>query len=84
MVGQALNRFGQTISMESFEGVDDAGMERAPPLQQEAVVGHLVGEGVLEGVLALRGEARLIEELSRLQVRQPVLDDTLRHLSDDL
>ena len=30
------------------------GMQRAPPLLQQATVGHLVGEGVLEGVLVLR------------------------------
>ena len=48
-------------------------MERAPPLQQETAVGHLVGEGVLEGVRELGEEARLVEELGRLEVREPAV-----------
>ena len=45
-------------------------MQHPPPLLEQAAVGHLVGEGVLEGILALREEARLVEELGRLQMRK--------------
>ena len=50
MVGQAFDLLGQPVPGERLEGLDDAGMERPPPLLQETAVGHLVGEGVLEGV----------------------------------
>jgi hypothetical protein len=59
-------------------------MERPPPLWQEAAVGHLVGQGVLEGVLDPGKEASLIEELSGLQLSEAVLDLLLRWLGDGL
>ena len=70
MVGQAFDLLGQPVAGERLEGLDDAGVQRPPPLLEQAAVGHLVGEGVLEGVLALGKEARLVEELGRLEVRQ--------------
>ena len=69
---------------EPLEGVDDAGVQHPPPLLQEAAVGHFVGEGMLEGVLGLGDEARLVEELAGLQARQPVLQDVLRELGNSL
>ena len=35
-------------------------MERPPSLLEEAAVGHLVGEGVLEGVFGLGEKARFV------------------------
>src|SRR5919108_656166 len=49
--------------IEGLEGLHKAGMEDPPPLLQEAAVGHLVGEGVLEGALGFEKEPRLVEEL---------------------
>ncbi len=51
---------------------------------RETAVGHLLGEGMLEGVLDLGEEARLIEELGGLQVREAVADLLLRLLGDGL
>src|SRR5712691_2471055 len=65
---QAFDLRGHLIPGERFEGRDDPGMERSPPLLEQTPVGHLMGEGVLEGVLALRKEPRLIEELSGLEM----------------
>ena len=56
-----------------FEGLDHARVQPPPPLQQETAVGHLVRQGVLEGIFALGEQAGLIQELGRLQVRQAPL-----------
>ena len=45
-------------------------VQDSPPLLEQTAVGHLVRQGVLEGVLALGKEPRLVEELGRLEVRQ--------------
>ena len=57
-------------------------MQHPPPLLQETAVGHLVRQGVLEGVLALGEEARLVEELGRLEVRQAAMERLLGQLGD--
>jgi hypothetical protein len=44
-----------------------------PPLLEETAVGHLVGEGVLESVLPLGEQARLVEELGPLELRQAAM-----------
>ena len=41
-------------------------------------------QGVLEGVLTLGKEARLIEELGGLEVRQPAMQDLLGQLGNGL
>ena len=84
MVGQPFDLLGQPVAGERLEGLDDAGMERAPPLLQQAAVGHLVGEGVLEGVLELGEEARLVEELGRLEVREAAVQRRLGQLGNGL
>jgi hypothetical protein len=66
MVRQVFNLFGQTVSDERLQGFNDAGMQYAPPLLQEAAIGHFVGEGMLEGEFALGEEPRLIEKLGSL------------------
>ena len=84
MVRQALDLFGQPVRGERFEGLDDAGMQQAPSLLEQTAVGHLVRQGVLEGVRLVRKQACLVEELGRLQVRQAPMDLRLRHLGDGL
>ena len=60
------------------------GVERAPALLDHAAVGHLVGEGVLERVLEVGKEARLVQELRRLQLREGAPQLVLCHLRDRL
>ena len=48
----------------------DPGVERPPTVLEQAPVGDLVGERVLERVLEIREEARLVEELGRLEMRR--------------
>jgi hypothetical protein len=57
----------------------------APPsLLEQRSVGHLLGEGVLEGVLVLGEEARLVEELGRLEMRDTTMQRVLGRLGHGL
>ena len=56
---------------------------RCRSLQQTAV-GHLVRQGVLEGVVALREQAGFVEELGGLQVRQAPVQRLLGLLGNGL
>src|SRR5262245_65204560 len=60
MVCQVLDLLGQAVGTEMFESLHNAGMQRPPALVENAAVGHLVGEGVLEGIFSLGKELRLI------------------------
>jgi hypothetical protein len=60
MVGQAFHLLGQPVPGQRLQRLDDAGMERPPPLLEERFVGHLMGEPMLEGVVDLGEEARLV------------------------
>jgi hypothetical protein len=67
MLGQPFRLLGQTVGIEPFTGCNNAGVQGTAPLQQETAVGHLVGEGVLEGVLEVREKPGLVEKLGRLK-----------------
>ena len=82
MVGQPLDLLGHPVPGERLQGRDNAGMEQLPPLQQEAAVGDLMGEGMLEGVDTFGEQLRLIEKLGRLQVGQAPLEDRLGHVGN--
>ena len=71
-------------SGERLQGHDDAGMQRPPPLQQETAVGDLMRQGVLEGVLALGIEPRLVQELGRLEGCQTPMQCRLGELGNGL
>src|SRR5262245_45084488 len=60
-------RFLQTVGVEPLEGLDGPGVEPASAVLQQASVGHLVRQRVLEGVLGVREQTRLVEELGRLE-----------------
>ena len=57
-------------------------MQEAPPLLEEAAVGHLVREGVLEGIDPLGDKACLVEELGRLQVGEAAVQYRLGQLGN--
>jgi hypothetical protein len=84
MVRQTFDLLGQPVPGERLQGCDDAGMQRPPPLLEKAAVGDLVGEGVLEGVLVLREEARLVEKLGRLQMCKAAMQRRLGQLGNGL
>ena len=70
MVRQALDLLRDPVTGERLQGRDDAGMQRPPPLLEQAAVGDLVGERVLERVLEVRKEPDLVEELRGLEMSQ--------------
>ena len=80
MVRQAFDLLGHPLGRERLEGLDQARVQPPPPLQQEAAVGHLVRQGMLEGVFRLGEQAGLIQELRRLQVRQAAVQRRLGHV----
>ena len=84
MVRQAFNLFGHPLGSERLQGLHNLGMQRPPPLLQEATVGHLVGQGMLEGVLTFRKEPRLVEKLSRLEMREAAVHSVFGHLGNSL
>ena len=59
-----VSRLGQLVASEGFQGHDNPGMEGAPPLLEQCLVGHLLGEGVFEGVLDLGEQTHLVKELA--------------------
>jgi hypothetical protein len=72
MVSEPLDVLGEPVAMQHLDGVHQAGVECPTPLLQQAAVGHFVGQRVLERVLQLRKQCRLIEELGRLEPCQPL------------
>jgi hypothetical protein len=54
------------VGHQHLDGLNQARVQPSSPLQQQAAVGHLVRQGMLEGVLRLREQARLIQKLRRL------------------
>ena len=74
----------EAIAVERLDRVDDPRVKRAAALLEQAAVGDLVGEGVLEGVLEIGEEARLVEELGRLQAGEPWRSVLVRYLGDRL
>ena len=84
MVRQAFDLLGHPLGRERLEGLDNARVQHPPPLQQQAAVGHLVRQGVLEGVFRLGEQAGLVQELRRLQVRQAAVQRRLGHVGNGL
>ena len=84
VVREPLDVLGEPVGVEPLDGLDDPGVEGAPPLLEQAAVGDLVGEGVLERVLEVGEEARLVEELGGLEVGEPAAERRLRQLGERL
>jgi hypothetical protein len=84
MVGEAFDVFAAPLGIERFQRLHDPSVEATTPVVREIPVGDLLGEGMLERVLDPGKEARLIEELSGLQVSEAVPDLPLRSLGDGL
>ncbi len=74
--------FTQPVRVEPLDRGHDLRVQLAAPVLQQAPVGHLVRERVLEGVLQVREELRLVEELRLLQMREPAPQGLLRLLRD--
>ena len=68
---EPLDVLAEPITMNSLDRLDDAPVYRATALLQKSPVGDLVGQRVLEGVLEIGEQRGLVQELGRLQLRQP-------------
>src|SRR5262249_50201438 len=82
MMTQTVGVFAEPIGIQALDAVHDFAMEATPPVVEQAAVGDLVGEGMLERVLEIREEMRLIEELGGLEMTEAVAE-RLRALAGD-
>jgi hypothetical protein len=73
---------GPSRGRQRLQGLDNTRMQEAPPLLEEAAVGHLVRQGMLKGIDPLGDKACLVEELGRLQVGEAALQHRLRQLGN--
>ena len=83
VVGEHLVELLQPVGIELFYGPADLPVDLLSPGEEEAVVGHLLGEGVLEDILELGEEPLLVDELQALEVEEVGLQLFL-HLRDGL
>src|SRR6267143_3369675 len=84
VMGEPLDLLPQAIPMERLDRVDDPRVNLPPTLLQEAAVRDLVRQRVLEGVLEIRVEAGLVEELRGLQAVEPWAERLIREVGDRL
>ena len=84
VMGEPLDLLAQAIPVERLDRVDDPRVKRAAALLEQTAVRDLVRERVLEGVLEIRIEPRLVEELGGLQVVESATERLVRQLGDRL
>jgi hypothetical protein len=72
VVGQPLHVLGQAVGVQCLDGLHNLPMYGTPPLVEQAAVGDLVRERVLEGVFEIGEQRRLVQELRGLQPPQPL------------
>src|SRR5262245_53111256 len=82
MVGESLGVLLQALAGRPLDRFDDLRVERAAALLQEAAVRDLVRERMLERVLDLGEESRLVQELGGLQPCQTLAQLALAQVSD--
>ena len=46
VMSQAFDLLGHPVPSQRLKNLDDPGMQRPPPLLEQAAVGHLVGESI--------------------------------------
>jgi hypothetical protein len=63
---EGLHLLGQTVGMQEPDRLHERGMQGTPALLEDAPVGDLVGQRVLERVLEIREEVGLVQELRGL------------------
>ena len=67
MMPQTLGVLPEPVGIEALDRRHDLAVQAAAPVLEETPVGYLVGKGVLERVLEIREEARLVQELRGLE-----------------
>ena len=71
VVGQPLGLLRHAVGRKPLDRLGNARVQIPPPVLQQALVGHLVRERMLERVLQVREQHRLEQKLCRLQPPQP-------------
>src|SRR5262249_30101610 len=69
-MSQAFDLLREPLRVQRLDRRDDASVQSAPPVLQDAPVGHLMRERMLEGVFEVRKDARLVQELGGLEMAQ--------------
>ncbi|MBW2050576.1 MAG: hypothetical protein JRJ09_18935, partial [Deltaproteobacteria bacterium] len=70
VMGQDLTELLAPVRVDFLHGPPDLFVDLLSALGQQAVVGDLLGEGMLEDVLKLREERFLMDELQSLKVQE--------------
>jgi hypothetical protein len=83
VVGENLIMLGQPVRVELLDREADRPVQLPPALDQERVVGHVVGQRVLEHVGQLGKDALLIDQLDGLQLAEEFLR-AAAHVRDPL
>jgi hypothetical protein len=84
MMRQPFDLLVQPVAHQRFQGRDNACMEDAAPLVQEAAVRYCVRQGVLEGICALWKQTGFVEKLSGLHVRQTMVQHLIGRVGNGL
>jgi hypothetical protein len=84
MVCQTVHLLSKTLGGERFQGGNNASVYGAAPFVQQPPIGHLMRQGVLEGIGLFWEEARLIEKLGGLEVREAAVHGICGHLGNGL
>ena len=83
-MAQPLDLFSQALGVERLEGVEDLAVKRAPAVLEQAPVGHVVGQRVLEGVFEIGKEPRLVQKFCGTKLAQAPAQCLLGYLGDSL
>ena len=71
VVRECLEMLDQAVGMESLDRIDDLGVQRPTPIVEQTPISDVVDQRVLEGVLEIREQARLVEELTGHEMGEP-------------
>src|SRR4029453_14049280 len=84
MWGERFYLFAEPVDVQFFDGAHDTPVEEPTALLQQAAVGHLVGQRVLEGVLEGGEQLGLVEQFGRLQPGEETAEVRLGQVGDRL
>ena len=79
---EPLDVLPQAAAVQHLDDADDLGVEQSAPFLKQAAVRHLVRERVLERILEIRKQLRLVEELRGLEIVQASSKRLLRDTRD--
>ncbi len=74
VVGQNRRLLVEAVPVQLLDGGADRGMEVLAPLEEQALIGHILDDGVLEDVLHLGKETLLMDQLHVRQCLEATLD----------